>query len=75
MAFRKKILLLASKISLESGTYTGVTPSDPEYMIFDPVVTDEMADVGMHVKVRTNPPRPFSNRRNNPFHSHCRRYR
>ena len=33
MAFRKKILLLASKISLESGTYTGVTPSDPEYMI------------------------------------------
>ena len=52
MAFRKKILLLASKISLESGTYTGVTPSDPEYMIFDPVVTDEMADVGMHVKVR-----------------------
>ena len=52
MAFRKKILLLASKISLESGTYTGVTPSDPEYMILDPVVTDEMADVGMHVKVR-----------------------
>ena len=40
MAFRKKILLLASKISLESGTYTGVTPSDPEYMILDPVVTD-----------------------------------
>ena len=52
MAFRKKILLLASKIGLESGTYTGVTPSDPEYMILDPVVTDEMADVGMHVKVR-----------------------
>ena len=52
MAFRKKILLLASKISLESGTYTGVTPSDPEYMILNPVVTDEMADVGMHVKVR-----------------------
>ena len=52
MAFRKKILLLASKISLESGTYTGVTPSDPEYMILDPVVTDEMADVGMHVEVR-----------------------
>lgn len=52
MAFRKKILLLASKISLESGTYTGVTPSDPEYMILDPVVTDEMADVGMHIKVR-----------------------
>ena len=52
MAFRKKILLLATKISLECGTYTGVTPTDPEYMILDPVVTDEMADVGMHVKVR-----------------------
>ncbi len=52
MAFRKKILMLATKISLECGTYTGVTPSDPEYMILDPVVTDEMADIGMHVKVR-----------------------
>ena len=52
MAFRKKILMLATKISLECGTYTGVTPTDPEYMILDPVVTDEMADVGMHVKVR-----------------------
>ena len=52
MAFRKKILLLASNISLESGTYTGETPNDPEYMILDHVVTDEMADVGMHVKVR-----------------------
>ncbi len=53
MAFRKKILMLATKISIECGTYMGVTPSDPEYMILDPVVTDEMADVGMHVKVRS----------------------
>ena len=50
MAFRKNILMLATKISIECGTYMGVTPSDPEYMILDPVVTDEMADVGMHVK-------------------------
>ena len=49
MAFRKKILLLASKISLESGTYTGVTPSDPEYMILDPVVTEgwSMHEIGV----------------------------
>ena len=40
MAFRKKILMLATKISLECGTYMGVTPSDPEYMILDPIVTD-----------------------------------
>ena len=53
MAFRKNILMLATKISIECGTYMGVTPSDPEYMILDPVVTDEMADVGMHVKVRS----------------------
>ena len=49
MAFRKKILLLATKISLECGTYTGVTPSASVYLRLDPVVTDEMADVGMHV--------------------------
>ena len=52
MAFRMSILKLASKISLESGTYMGVTPADPEYMILDPVVTDEMAEVGMHIRVR-----------------------
>ena len=57
MAFRKKILMLATKISLECGTYMGVTPSDPEYMILDPIVTDEMADIGMHIKVRS--PRPI----------------
>ena len=39
------------------GTYMGRQPSDPEYMILDPIVTDEMAEVGMHVKVRS--PRPI----------------
>ncbi|MEG1633951.1 MAG: FAD-dependent oxidoreductase [Oscillospiraceae bacterium] len=53
MAFRSSILKLASKISIECGTYTGITPSDPEYMILDPVVTDEMAEIGMHIKVRS----------------------
>ena len=41
---RPVILKLATKISLESGTYTGVTPNDPEYKILDPVLTDEMAE-------------------------------
>ena len=40
---RPIILKLATKISLECGTYTGVTPNDPEYKILDPVLTDEMA--------------------------------
>ena len=53
MAFRKSILRLVSKISIESGTYLGITPNDPEYKAFDPVVTDEMAEVCMGCKLRT----------------------
>ena len=32
MAHRPNILALASKISLESLTYTGITYGDPEYL-------------------------------------------
>ena len=49
---RASILKLATKISLECGTYTGITPNDPEYKILDPVVTDEMAEIAMGLKVR-----------------------
>ena len=49
---RASILKLATKISLECGTYTGVTPNDPEYKILDPVITDEMAEIAMGLKVR-----------------------
>ena len=49
---RASILKLATKISLECGTYTGVTPNDPEYKILDPVLTDEMAEIAMGLKVR-----------------------
>ena len=49
---RPIILKLATKISLECGTYTGVTPNDPEYKILDPVLTDEMAEIAMGLKVR-----------------------
>ena len=49
---RPIILKLATKISLECGTYTGVTPSDPEYKILDPVLTDEMAEIAMGLRVR-----------------------
>ena len=51
---RPAILKLATKITLECGTYTGVTPNDPEYKILDPVLTDEMAEVAMGLKVRKN---------------------
>ena len=53
MAFRKSIMALVTKISIESGTYLGIKPTDPEYMIMDPVVTDEMAEVCMGLKLRT----------------------
>ena len=53
MAFRKSIMKMVTKVSVESGTYLGITPSDPEYMICDPIVTDEMAEVFMGLKLRT----------------------
>ena len=52
MATRPLIMKLARKISIESLTYTGITAKDPEYRILDPVVTDEMAAVGLGLKVR-----------------------
>ncbi|PKL23522.1 MAG: pyridine nucleotide-disulfide oxidoreductase [Spirochaetae bacterium HGW-Spirochaetae-3] len=52
MAKRPLIMKLACKISIESLTYTGITVEDPEYRILDPVVTDDMAEVGLGLKVR-----------------------
>ena len=49
MAKRPNILKLATKISLESLTYTGITYTDPEYRILDPIVTDDMCRVMMHL--------------------------
>jgi NADPH-dependent glutamate synthase beta subunit-like oxidoreductase len=58
MAHRKNILKLATKISLESLTYTGITYGDSEYRILEPVVTDDMCEVCMHMKLNT--PRSLS---------------
>ena len=49
---RPIIMKLATKINLECGTYTGITVNDPEYKILDPVLTDEMAEVAMGLRVR-----------------------
>lgn len=48
---RANILALASKISLESLTYTGVTYNDPEYKILVNIVDDDMCDVCMHLRL------------------------
>ena len=53
MAHRPNILKLATKISLESLTYTGITYNDPEYRILAPIVDDDMCKVMMHIKLDT----------------------
>ena len=53
MAKRPNILKLATKISLESLTYTGITYSDPEYRILAPIVSDDMCEVMMHMRLET----------------------
>ena len=54
MANRPNILKLATKISLESLTYTGITYNDPEYKILEPIVDDDMCDIMMHMRLDTN---------------------
>lgn len=54
MAHRANILKLATKISLESLTYTGITYNDPEYRILDPIVDDDMCEVMMHLRLEAN---------------------
>lgn len=54
MAHRSNILKLASKISMEGMTYTGVTYTDPEYRILEPIIDDDMCTIMMHLKLNTN---------------------
>ena len=54
MENRPNILKLATKISLESLTYTGITYKDPEYRILAPIVDDDMCSVMMHMRLEAN---------------------
>ena len=54
MAKRPNILKLATKISLESMTYTGITYNDPEYKILEPIIDDEMCAIMMHLRLEAN---------------------
>jgi NADPH-dependent glutamate synthase beta subunit-like oxidoreductase/Fe-S-cluster-containing hydrogenase component 2 len=50
---REKILELANHISRKKmGSKNGITYQDPEYLILEPVVTDEMADIVLHMQIR-----------------------
>jgi len=49
----EKVLALANKISrVKQGSKSEIKPEDPEYKILEPVVTDEMAEVGIHLELR-----------------------
>ena len=54
MAHRPNILKLATKISLESMTYTGITYNDPEYKILEPIIDDDMCQIMMHMRLEAN---------------------
>ncbi|MBR0160649.1 MAG: FAD-dependent oxidoreductase [Oscillospiraceae bacterium] len=54
MPHRPNILKLATKISLESLTYTGITYNDPEYKILEPIVDDDMCEIMMHMRLEAN---------------------
>ncbi len=50
---KEKVLQLANKISRKKmGSKNGITVKDPEYKILEPVVTEEMAEVALHLEFR-----------------------
>nr|WP_315021122.1 FAD-dependent oxidoreductase [uncultured Aminipila sp.] len=50
---KEKVLQLANKISRKKmGSKNGITVNDPEYKILEPVVTDEMAEIALHLEFR-----------------------
>ena len=51
IANRPDILALASKISLESMTYTGITCKYLEYRILESIVDDDMCSVMMRMRL------------------------
>ena len=53
MAVNMKVLEFANKVSRKKmGSKAGIQPTDPEYMILEPVVTTEMAEVAMGLLMR-----------------------
>ncbi|PKN51602.1 MAG: pyridine nucleotide-disulfide oxidoreductase [Deltaproteobacteria bacterium HGW-Deltaproteobacteria-13] len=53
MAVKEKVLDLANKISRKKRGEKGeIKPTDPEYMILEPVVTEEMAEVALCLEMR-----------------------
>ena len=50
---KDRVLELANHINRsKSGSKSGIKPEDPEYMILEPVVSEEMAEVGLYLELR-----------------------
>lgn len=50
---KKKVLELANKINAGlTGGIVKVKPTDPEYRVLEPVTTDEMAEIALHLEIR-----------------------
>ena len=53
MAVKQKVLAFANKVSRKKvGSKSGIKATDPEYMILEPVVTEEMAEVALCLNMR-----------------------
>lgn len=53
MARKEKVLEFANKVSKKKmGSKSGIKTTDPEYMVLEPVVTDEMAEVALCLQMR-----------------------
>jgi NADPH-dependent glutamate synthase beta subunit-like oxidoreductase len=53
MTTKLKVLEFANKVSKKKmDSKNGIKPTDPEYMILEPVVSDEMAEVALHLEAR-----------------------
>ena len=53
MTTKLKVLEFANKVSKKKmDSKNGIKPTDPEYMILEPVVSDEMAEVALHLELR-----------------------
>ena len=53
MTTKLKVLEFANKVSRKKmDSKSGIKPTDPEYMILEPVVSDEMAEVALCLEFR-----------------------
>jgi NADPH-dependent glutamate synthase beta subunit-like oxidoreductase len=50
---KQQVIAYANKISMvKAGSKNAITPQDPEYRIFAPVMSDEMAEVGLCLELK-----------------------